>query len=106
MTPDGVQRRWTASPRAVACELATGLAILDMRTNHYFSLNGVGGFAWELLRTGASAQLIAQRISESYDVAVERCLPDVLSLLADLAKEGLIEAEAGVDPGGPNARPA
>ncbi len=81
--------RVTAIKDAVACEFGNGLALLDMRSNIYYSLNSVGAYIWELIQEPKSISEIRSAVLERYNVEPERCKADVDGLLKGLADAGL-----------------
>lgn len=81
--------RVSASKDAVACEFGNGLALLDMRSNIYYSLNSVGAYIWELIQEPKPIAEIRNAVLERYNVEPERCKADVDGLLKGLADAGL-----------------
>jgi hypothetical protein len=81
--------RVSASKDAVACEFGNGLALLDMRSNIYYSLNSVGAYIWELIQEPKPIVEIRSAVLERYNVEPERCKADVDGLLKGLADAGL-----------------
>ena len=81
--------RVSASKDAVACEFGNGLALLDMRSNIYYSLNSVGAYIWELIQQPKPIAEIRSAVLERYNVEPERCKADVDGLLKGLADAGL-----------------
>ena len=81
--------RVSASKDAVACEFGNGLALLDMRSNIYYSLNSVGAYIWELIQEPKPISEIRSAVLERYSVEPERCKADVDGLLKGLADAGL-----------------
>ncbi|MES0089694.1 PqqD family protein [Mesorhizobium sp. M0030] len=81
--------RVSASEDAVACEFGNGLALLDMRSNIYYSLNSVGAFIWELIQEPRPISEIRSAVLDRYNVDPERCKADVDGLLKGLADAGL-----------------
>ena len=84
-------------PEAVSCAVGDGVAILDMRSNIYFTLNDVGALVWDLLDGPASAGLIVDRLVAACDTAGTpraRIEQDVAELLADLARAELVTVSA------------
>lgn len=77
---------------AISCELDTGAAILDSRSNFYFALNATGARVWEMLP--APMEDIVAKLVEEYGVARERVEADVSVLLGQLEANHLI-VEAG-----------
>ncbi|MER8895059.1 PqqD family protein [Mesorhizobium sp. M0317] len=81
--------RVSASKDAVACEFGNGLALLDMRSNIYYSLNSVGAYIWELIQEPRPISEIRSAVLDRYNVDPERCKADVDGLLKGLADAGL-----------------
>lgn len=81
--------RVSATKDAVACEFGSGLALLDMRSNIYYSLNGVGAYIWELIQEPKPISEIQRAVLERYNVEPQRCKADVDGLLKGLAAAGL-----------------
>ncbi|MER8650881.1 PqqD family protein [Mesorhizobium sp. M0586] len=79
----------SASKDAVACEFGNGLALLDMRSNIYYSLNSVGAYIWELIQEPRPISEIRSAVLDRYNVDPERCRADVDGLLKGLADAGL-----------------
>ena len=80
---------WMASTDVVATELGEGLALLNLKTNEYFSLNDVGAFVWSVLPKPRSE--IIQAVVEQYEVTADDCAGDVDLLLEDLRNAALAE---------------
>ncbi|RVD16044.1 PqqD family protein [Mesorhizobium sp. M4B.F.Ca.ET.017.02.2.1] len=83
------QDRVTATSDAVACEFGSGLALLNLRSNIYYSLNSVGAYIWELIQEPRPIADIRTAVQTRYDVDPERCKADVDGLLKGLAEAGL-----------------
>ena len=79
----------SAARDAVACEFGNGLALLNLKSNVYYSLNGVGAFIWELIQEPRSIADIRSAVLARYNVDPERCQADVGALLKGLADNGL-----------------
>jgi hypothetical protein len=90
------QLSWVASERAVATDLGEGLALLNLETNEYFSLNEVGAFVWEVLKRPSPRGEIIRAVVEAYEVAPETCAADIDLLLEELRDAAL--AEQRLDP--------
>ncbi|MER9302674.1 PqqD family protein [Mesorhizobium sp. M0293] len=78
-----------ATKDAVACEFGNGLALLYLKSNVYYSLNGVGAFIWELIQEPRSIADIRGAVLARYTVDPQRCQADVDALLKGLADNGL-----------------
>ncbi|RWM27453.1 PqqD family protein [Mesorhizobium sp.] len=81
--------RVVATSDAVACEFGNGLALLHLKSNIYYSLNGVGAYIWELVQEPRSILDIRNAMLARYDVDAERCKADVEGLLKGLIEAGL-----------------
>lgn len=81
--------RVRATEDAVACEFGTGLAILDLKSNIYYSLNSVGAYIWELIQEPRPISEIRSAVLARYNVDPARCKADVDGLLKGLADSGL-----------------
>ncbi|MDG4882477.1 MULTISPECIES: PqqD family protein [unclassified Mesorhizobium] len=81
--------RVVATGDAVACEFGNGLALLHLKSNIYYSLNGVGAYIWELIQEPRPILDIRSAVIARYDVDAERCKADVEGLLKGLIEAGL-----------------
>ncbi len=86
---------WVAARDIVTTEIGEGLALLNLSTNEYFSLNEVGAYVWEVLQTPRQRDEIVRAVTEKYEVAPELCAPDVDLLLEDLRNAALAEQQLG-----------
>ena len=78
-----------ATKDAVACEFGNGLALLDLKSNVYYSLNGVGAYIWQQIQTATPISDVHSAVLERYNVDPERCKADVDGLLKGLVDSGL-----------------
>ncbi|RUW48353.1 MULTISPECIES: PqqD family protein [unclassified Mesorhizobium] len=83
----------SATKDAVACEFGEGLALLNLKSNIYYSLNGVGAFIWDLIQEPKPVADIRSAVLARYNVDAERCKGDVDALLKGLAENGLARLE-------------
>ena len=74
----------------VSSDLGGEVAILHLDAGMYYGLDEVGARIWELVREPKVVKDIQATILEEYDVEPARGKSDVLTLLQDLADEGLI----------------
>jgi hypothetical protein len=81
--------RFVSSGDAVACEFGNGLALLHLKSNIYYSLNGVGAYIWELIQEPRSILDIRCAVLTRYDADAGRCKADVDGLLKGLSEAGL-----------------
>lgn len=75
----------------VWCSLGDEAAILNTKRGIYYGLDPVGTEIWKLLQKPCKVAEIHQALLQEYDVEPERCQHDLLTLLEDLLKAGLIE---------------
>ena len=71
-------------------ELQGEAVLLNLNSGVYFGLDPVGTRIWQLLSEHDLLSDIAQTIVAEYDVAEERCTADLLTLVADLDRHGLV----------------
>lgn len=82
---------YRVSPECVSCEVEDGIAILDLRSNTYFSLDPVGAAIWDRMAAPASLDDLTTAIAAEYAVTPEECRRDIADLLDDMLKHGLIQ---------------
>lgn len=92
-TPDtiGTAVRYRTAPDCVSCPHGDGVAILDLRSNLYFSLNAVGAEIWARLAEPAAREDLVAHVARRFGVPADLCGPDIATLLEALAGHGLIE---------------
>ena len=64
--------------------------ILDLESGVYYSLNEVGATIWSLCDGNRSIKGITTAICEEFEVEKEMAEKDILELLNDLTREGLV----------------
>lgn len=80
----------------VACDLEGEVALLNLKSSTYYSLDPVGAYVWHLFGQPQSVESIQQAMQQEYEVAPERCQQDLLRLLEQLHGAGLITVLPGV----------
>jgi len=80
-------------PEQVSTDLGGEVVILDLQSDEYFSLDGVGTRIWEMIETPTTVRAILAAILGAYDVESATAERDLLSVLGEMAKEGLIQVE-------------
>lgn len=81
----------SAVTRQTSCELDGEAVILSLENGTYYTLNPVGTRIWAHLRKPVTVREIRDRILREFAVDAGRCEQELVSLLRDLEKEGLIE---------------
>ncbi len=85
------QKSFSAAVGCVECEFGGGVAILDTRSNMYYSMNEVGRFIWQQVQTPATPSTITKLVADEFEVDPSVCGPDVDRLLASLESNGLVK---------------
>ena len=67
--------------------------LLDLSTGRYYTLNRLGSVIWELCTGHQTISDIHAVLSDRFDVAPERALDDLVTLVNDLIQEGLLQSE-------------
>jgi hypothetical protein len=80
-----------AADHVISADLGAEKALLSMRDGVYYGLNTVGAAIWELISEARPVWEIRDSIVARFDVDPERCERDVLKVLAELKRSGLIE---------------
>jgi hypothetical protein len=82
-----------ASAEAVSCDLGDGTALLDLKSNQYYTLNKVGSFVWTLIQSPKTCEEICEAMMARYDVPASRCAADLSTLLTSLEAACLVRLE-------------
>lgn len=85
----------SAGAGVVSCDLVGSAALLNLRSNIYYTLNEIGSRIWDIIQRPKSVSVICDEILARYDVDSKRCHDDVIALLRDLNDAGLIEIVEG-----------
>lgn len=67
--------------------------LLNLSTGRYYTLNAVGSLVWEQCTGSHSLAHILATISERFDVTSQQAQADLLDLVVQLRKEGLLHSE-------------
>ncbi len=79
-----------ASESQVSSDLAGETVILNVSDGVYYGLDPVGTRIWTLVQEPRTVTDIHHQLLEEYDVTSERCMEDLLHLLAELREHELI----------------
>ncbi len=79
------------SANQVSTTLGEEAVILGADAGQYFGLNEVGARIWELVQQPVSVSSIRDTLCSEYDVAPEQCERDVVELLNELSRNGLVD---------------
>jgi hypothetical protein len=83
------------SPDVIFRELDGESVVLDLSSGRYFGLNAVGTRVWLLIQQGQPVDGLIQAVTAEYDADVDAVERDVLALLEDLKKRGLVVEPPG-----------
>ena len=75
----------------VSCVLDGETAILHLGSGTYYGLNLVGSTIWNLIQEPRTIAEIHDRLLQQYEADAGECERDLLNLLDDLTKAGLVE---------------
>jgi len=79
------------SSQQVTGDLLDGeVAILNLPDGVYYGLNDVGGRVWSLIQQPKTVRELKEILLQEYDVDAEICSKELIDLLQDLDKHGLI----------------
>ena len=81
------------SKEQMSCGLDDEAVILSLKQGVYYSLNPCGNRIWSLIQKPVKVRIIRDALLQEYDIDKETCEKDLLSLLSDLDKEGLVVIE-------------
>jgi hypothetical protein len=68
----------------------TDAALLDLRSQRYFTLNEVGKRIWELLSRGTEHAVIVELLAEEYDAPFDVIASDTSAIVDTLVRERLV----------------
>jgi Coenzyme PQQ synthesis protein D (PqqD) len=77
------------NPEIIVTELDDELVLLNPRTQAMFTLNGTGKLIWQHLGKN-TAEEIALKITESFEIDLETAQKDTTALLESLETSGLL----------------
>jgi hypothetical protein len=93
MTEITLQSTIRAVKDQVSCDLEGEAVILSLNEGIYYTLNSVGARIWNLIREPLQVGMVCDIIVKEFDVAADKCERDVLQVLGEMEKEGLIVIE-------------
>jgi hypothetical protein len=83
-------RRIRQSPQVVSSRLGEAGVLVHLKTNRIFEVNATGLRIWELAAGGRTLAEIEEVLRNEFDVAPDRLREELLSLVAELTREGLV----------------
>lgn len=85
------EKKSVAKPQITSCMIGEDMALMDVQGGTYFTLNTVGAEIWNALSSPCTEEKLVSHITEMFTVDESECRNDVIAILADLKKEGLVE---------------
>jgi hypothetical protein len=93
-TPDQQTRRCVALSDTTAWQMVDGrVVMLDLDSEHYYRLDGVGSRMWELLCDRGDVEVVHARLLDEYEVDPSVLRRDLDEFVAQLATAGLLRVE-------------
>jgi hypothetical protein len=83
-----------AAPGVLVNEAGGESVILNLKSQTYYSLDGVGTRAWALLVGSGSIQAALEQLLTEYDVDPERLRLDLMHLVTNLVNLELLEVRS------------
>ena len=83
-----------ASADQLSCELDGEVLVLSLSTGAYHGLDEVAARVWNEIQEPRTVRTVRDVLVQTYDVTPDRCATDLLGLLDELRKRGLVECTA------------
>lgn len=83
----------SASEHQVSSVVDEEQVILNLENGTYYGLDGVGARVWQLVQEPRSVSAICEVLLAEFEVGPRQLHQDVVALLNDLDREGLIQLE-------------
>jgi hypothetical protein len=83
-----------ATSAQVSSELSGETVILNLKDGLYFGLNEVGNTVWQQIQQPTPFSQIRSQILAEYDVEPEVCDRDLVNILNELYRVGLVEVQS------------
>ena len=91
--PIGPNTMVAKSPEPIAVEVDRTVVMMSLAQGMYYGLEGPGPRIWALLEEPSSAEGLADRLCEEFEVDRETCLRDVCDFLEALEEAQLIQVQ-------------
>jgi hypothetical protein len=86
-----LSRRIRQSAQVVSSRLGDAGVLVHLQTNRIFEVNATGLRIWELAGQGRTLGEIEQTLRGEFDVEPGRLRSELLALVAELSREGLVD---------------
>ena len=88
-----LENRVSLSPDVMLQEVGGEGVLLDLKSESYFGLDGVGTRIWRLVEDDGHLQVVHARLLDEYDVEPARLEDDLREWIGRLAEAGLVNVE-------------
>lgn len=88
-----LQTRVALSNDVLVQEVEGEAVLLDLKSEQYFGLNEVGVQLWRALEANPDLDAAHRRLLDLFEVEPDRLADDLVSIIADLEKAGLVATE-------------
>lgn len=89
----GADTRLHLAPQVVSHTLEDTVALLNVDTGLYYTVDGPGIILVESCGSGKSLRQITEQVCGEYEVEEEEALADLIELAEDLLAEGLVTVD-------------
>jgi hypothetical protein len=88
-----IEQRWRQGDQVAARRLEHEVVLVNLQTNHIYSLNTTGSRLWELLADRPTRGQIVDALATEFDVGRPTLEQETDQLLASLAEARLVVAD-------------
>lgn len=78
-------------PGVLFAAIGEDVVALNVERGYCYSMEQVTATIWDLLAEPSDLEALCARLEKQYDVQHERCRSDVVRLLDEMVKEGLVK---------------
>jgi hypothetical protein len=78
----------------VVAPIENELVLLDVDNGNYYGLDPVASWIWERLEEPQGVALLAQAVTERFDVDLDTATRDLLAFLTELADQAMVRISA------------
>ncbi len=89
-TEIGLNSRLQIQDDVLFQELQGEAVLLNLKTGMYLGLDSVGTRIWQLLQEHGTLSRVVEAMLQEYDVPQDRCEADLLNLVSQMEKQGLV----------------
>lgn len=81
---------YRVSPDVITHPIEDELVLLDLKSQHYYALDGTGRRMWELLAERGTIDAVADQMCLEFEVDRNRVFGDIASMVEDFRAAGLV----------------